>query len=110
METLAGLLFCNVFIVPGVVIAVVLLCGHGADLIAGYNTASPAEKAKWDRKALCRGVGALLLVLMACLEVTVVGGVLGILPLLWSGLALFLAAVAAGVLWINKSKRFKTKQ
>ena len=46
MEKSAVLIFCNVFILPGVGIAIALLCGHGADLIAGFNTASPEEKAK----------------------------------------------------------------
>ena len=40
------------------VVSLVLLSGHGAGLIAGYNTASKAEKAKYDEKKLCRVTGA----------------------------------------------------
>ena len=107
MEKTVGLIFCNIFIVPGIGIAIALLCGHGADLIAGYNTASQAEKAKWNKKALCRGVGVLLLVMLACLELSLVGGIAGPLWLLWVGLGLFFAVTALGLVWINKSKRFK---
>lgn len=40
------------------ILAVVLLSGHGSGLIAGYNTASKEEKSKYDTKKLCRVVGA----------------------------------------------------
>lgn len=32
-------------------------CGRGSWLIAGYNTMSEEEKAKFDEKKLCRGMG-----------------------------------------------------
>ena len=38
--------------------SIVLLTGRGAGLIAGYNTASKAEKSKYDKKKLCRVTGA----------------------------------------------------
>ena len=40
--------------------------GKGAFLIAGYNTASQKEKAKYDEKALCRFMGKLMFALAAC--------------------------------------------
>lgn len=55
------------------VLSIVLLSGHGENLIAGYNTASPEDKEKYDKKKLCRvmGVGlaviAVLLLIMAIL-------------------------------------------
>ena len=39
------------------IISIVLISGHGANLIAGYNTASEEEKDKYDSKKLCRVVG-----------------------------------------------------
>lgn len=42
----------------GAILSAVLLSGHGAGLIAGYNTASEAEKRKYDEKKLCRVTGA----------------------------------------------------
>ena len=48
------------------VISAVLLSGHGAGLIAGYNTASAEEKAKTDEKKLCRvmGIGSSVITVM----------------------------------------------
>lgn len=46
-------------------LSIILLTGHGSFLIAGYNTASPEEKAKYDAKKLCRAVGVTLLLTAA---------------------------------------------
>ena len=46
-----------VFVVLGL-LSLVMLSGRGAFLIAGYNTASEEEKAKYDEKKLCRVTGA----------------------------------------------------
>ena len=37
--------------------SVILLCGKGAFLIAGYNTSGKMEKARYDEKKLCRATG-----------------------------------------------------
>jgi hypothetical protein len=62
------------------VISVVLLTGHGAGMIAGYNTADETEKQKYRVKRLCRVIGggfaviALLTLLMAiCMPVLTAG-------------------------------------
>ena len=41
-----------------VLLSIVLLTGHGANLITGYNTSSEEEKNKYDEKKLCRVTGA----------------------------------------------------
>ena len=54
------------------ILGIVLLTGHGAGLIAGYNTASQAEKDRYDEKKLCRVIGSGILfiaVLMAAMAV-----------------------------------------
>ena len=38
-------------------ISLILISGHGANLIAGYNTAGREEKNRYDTKKLCRVVG-----------------------------------------------------
>lgn len=53
----------GVFLVMGVF----LLFGKGSWLIAGYNTATPEEKAKYDRKKLCRATGVLCEIICAML-------------------------------------------
>ena len=40
------------------ILSVVLLSGHGVNLIAGYNTASDSQKQKYDAKRLCRVMGS----------------------------------------------------
>ncbi|SDN85546.1 DUF3784 domain-containing protein [Acetanaerobacterium elongatum] len=45
------------------ILSIILLTGHGAFLIAGYNTSSSEEKAKYDTKKLCRTVGVMLLLI-----------------------------------------------
>lgn len=40
-----------------ITITVILISGNGSWLIAGYNTASKAEKEKYNEKRLCRVVG-----------------------------------------------------
>jgi len=45
-------------LVAGLVIAgIALLSGRGAWMIAGYNTAFSEERAAFDERELCRGVG-----------------------------------------------------
>lgn len=59
------------------VISIVLISGHGANLIAGYNTASKEEKNKYDKKRLCRVTGfgmaiiAVLIFIMAVWETAI---------------------------------------
>jgi hypothetical protein len=52
-----GWIIWGIFILFSI-ISIVLLSGHGANLIAGYNTATEEEKARYDTKRLCRVVGA----------------------------------------------------
>lgn len=48
------------------VMSIILLTGHGANLIAGYNTASKEAKSKYDEKKLCRvsGIGMSIITIM----------------------------------------------
>lgn len=50
------------WIVFGLIAAlgIALLTGHGANLIAGFNTASKEEKEWYDQKKMCRVVGVFL--------------------------------------------------
>lgn len=62
METLfdtmnGSVISLYVFGVIFLALGIVFLCGKGAFLIAGYNTASKEEKAKYDEKILARWIG-----------------------------------------------------
>ncbi len=39
------------------IISLILISGHGANLIAGYNTAGRDEKNRYDTKKLCGNLG-----------------------------------------------------
>lgn len=55
------------------IISLILLSGHGANLIAGYNTASEEEKSKYNTKKLCRIVGAGMGVITLLILVMAIG-------------------------------------
>lgn len=107
MEQISGIIFVSIFAVPGIIFGLVLCSGNGADLIAGYNTASAAERARWNEKALCRATGILLLAMVGCMELTTLGAVLGMMMLTWVSLFLLIVLAVVGLLYINKSKRFR---
>lgn len=56
-----------------VVFTGILLSGHGANLIAGYNTLSCEEKAKYNEQKLCRVVGFGLLIVTILILVMGIG-------------------------------------
>lgn len=55
------------------IISVVLLSGHGANLIAGYNTATEEEKRKYNTKKLCRVVGIGMTVITVMILIMAIG-------------------------------------
>ncbi len=92
-----------------VLLAIVFFCGKCAFLIAGYNTASPEEKANVDEKALCRAMGGMMLACAACFGVLMLSDVLQSMALLWIGLAAFILVIIVGVVYMNTSKKVKRK-
>lgn len=88
-------------------LAIVFFCGKGAFLIAGYNTASKAEKSRYDEKQLCRFMGKLMFTLAVCWLVTALGSVLEITVLLVTGISLFLVSIAGAAVYANTGSRFK---
>ena len=109
MEQITSFLVSSVAMIPVIIIGIVLCCGKGAFLIAGYNTASPEEKASYDEKALCRATGVLVLVIVGCVELLMLGLVLDMTALVWGGGILMAVSTVFGLIYINTSKRFKRK-
>ena len=56
-----------------VAISAILLSGHGANLIAGYNTAPKEKKEKYDEKKLGRVIGTGLLAIAILFPFAVLG-------------------------------------
>ncbi len=63
------------WVVSGIfaIISIVLISGHGANLIAGYNTAGKEEKSKFNTKKLCRVVGTGMAVITIMILVMAIG-------------------------------------
>lgn len=80
-------------------LGIVFSRGKGTSLIAGYNTASPEEKAKYDEKKLCKAMSRLMFVLALCWLVIAASALWQ--PALWIGLSLFVAAAIAGIVCIE---------
>ena len=81
--------------------------GKGAFLIAGYNTASQEEKARYDKKALCRFMGRLMFAMAGSWAVVAAGSLLALPRLYNLGIGLFLAVVFGGVIYANTGRRFR---
>ena len=93
-------------VVPLLIMAIFLLNGKGAFLIAGYNTMSKAKRARYDEKALCRAVGWLLIALSVCFAIIPLGLYLNITWLPFVSIALVLAATIGFMVYANTGKRF----
>ena len=76
--------------------------GKGAFLIAGYNTMSPAEKAKYDEKKLCRLMGNFMFVLALLWTLIMISHALENAILHTVALVLFFAVTLAGAIFLDK--------
>ncbi len=78
-------------------------------LIAGYNTSSRKEKAKYDKVALCSGVGNFLFILAGISLIAAFGELLearGVVSFSW---ILFSAATIAFLIYANTGNRYKIR-
>lgn len=91
------------------VLAIVMFCGKGASLVAGYNTASPAKRAETDEKKMLRYVGVILLATAAGLVMAGVGALVMRRVLFYIGIGLLIIAPVAGVIVMNTGDRCKKK-
>ena len=78
------LVIAALFVVLGIIFAL----GKGANLIAGYNTASYEEKSKTDEKKLLKAMSIFMFVLAGCFLVSALSLVLHVKSLIWIGQAL----------------------
>ena len=100
---IAFLIVSTLFIVLGIVFA----SGKGANLIAGYNTASPEEKANTDEKKLLKAMSVLMFVLAGCFIISASSEIFNLKILIWTGQVLFVAALIIGLIYMNSKNRFK---
>ena len=88
------------------VLGLIFSRGKGAFLIAGYNTASKAEKARYDEKALCRFMGKIMFALAGCQGIIALGILVVGMWLFWVGIAAFLAVAFGTMIYANTRNRF----
>ena len=69
-----AIIFLIILALLFLILAICLFLGHGAWLIAGYNTMSPEEQQKYDKKKVCRATG---IVCFACCALLLVLAYLG---------------------------------
>ena len=91
------------------VIGLVLRTGKASSLIAGYNTMSAEEQARWNEVAMSRFVGWMLIIpsillLVGCVPILFDFYPIIILIITWG---IFTAVIIAGVIYLNTSRRFK---
>ena len=89
------------------ILALVLLSGRGAMMIAGYNTMPKGKRAKYDEKALGRLVGWLLIAIVPCLLLVNVGVHFGLNWLIGGGVAASIALPIGAAVYANTGGRFK---
>lgn len=73
------------------IISLVLLSGHGENLIAGYNTASKEEKSKYNTKKLCHVVGGGMSIIAILILIMTIGEM--ILPAYFAYIFLIITVV-----------------
>ena len=90
-----------------VILGVIFLKGKGAFLIAGYNTASKAEKEKIDEKKLCRCMSKMMFALAGCFFIVMLSDIFHKMWILWLGLGLVFIVSIGGMVYINTGDRIK---
>jgi len=76
-------------------------------LIAGYNTSSRKEKDKYDKDALCKGMGNFLFILAGLNFISAAGSFLNWAWLVNAGWITFIAAIIIFLVYANTGNRYK---
>ncbi|MCL2387428.1 MAG: DUF3784 domain-containing protein [Defluviitaleaceae bacterium] len=92
-----------------VAMGITLLCGKGGSLLAGWNTMSEAEQAKYDKKVLFRFLGLMLILLAGVTALIPIGIYFDNLAIVFIAAAFMLVIPIAAVVYANSSKRFRSK-
>lgn len=90
---MADLIVAIVFGVLLGVMALIILIGKGDKLIAGYNTASPAEKARVHIKRVRGLIGGLMLVIAVVVPIAIVHHTTEVMGLCMAGLMILMVVV-----------------
>lgn len=92
-----------------IAISVVMMCGKGAMLIAGFNTMPKKEREKYDARALCKFVGGILLPVGITMPAVFLGGFYKLNWLIYLVIAIDVALVIFAIVYVNTGNRFRNK-
>jgi len=102
-----GWIVIGVFAALLILLAVFLLNGKGAFLIAGYNTMGADKRATYDEKALCKAVGWMLIVLSALMFIFPLATFLEAMWLFWIAFILVFVLTIGFAIYANTGNRFR---
>ena len=110
-----GVFVCAAIAVLCLALAIVLFTGRGAFLVAGYNMATPEERALYDERKLSRSVGCLMVFCAVFATVMALAcwcaqeGLMtrGAVTTMGTVGALLLVSVIGGVVWYANTRCFR---
>ncbi|OZS76699.1 hypothetical protein CF394_15320 [Tetzosporium hominis] len=94
-------------VIPFLVMAYFLSQGKGAFLIAGYNTMSKKEKAKYDELALCKFMSKVLYGISFSMVLLSLSEWLEMPILMWIGIAFMTGLIVFTLVYSNTGNRFR---
>lgn len=104
---MAGAIISLIGFIAFLTFAILLSKGKGAFLIAGYNTMSDSEKAKYDEIALCKFMGKIMYGISFSILLWALSEMLEIQVLFIIGLVLFSCLLVLVLVYSNSGNRFK---
>lgn len=107
MEVVVTLIVHIAIIIIFILLGVFFRRGKGSFLIAGYNTYSKTEKARYNERALCHFMSKIMFAYAGCFAVVATSEFFHSLIPLWIGLGLFLAVTVFTLIYANTGNRFK---
>lgn len=101
------MIFVGVIIGLFIFLGVIFSMGKGAFLIAGVNTMSKEEKAKYNIPALCKFMGKFMFVIAFSILLFALGEVFEKNILFIIGQVILYLSIAFTLIYMNVSKKFK---
>jgi len=93
-----------------VICGIMFLRGRWENLLAGWNTMSESERAKWNKPAMFHFAGWMLIIMAIPLFLLPLVIHYELTALIWVMIGLMTAIPLAGVIYMNVSKRFHNQK
>lgn len=108
-DDITGLIITGIILLLILSLSGVLLSGHGAFLISGYNMLPKEKKEKYNEKELCRFTGSLLLVVALCIVLAIIAAMFELSWLVILITCLLIVISIGCIIYVNTNSRFKRK-